>query len=101
MIRRSISAVGPLFHSIDRTLIVILLLSLLSVLFMINQFPRVWIDTSWTAVPAYHLAYDGSLSNPMRPYDGLDEHILAPQIGGESSSPACIPFLDSACFRPE
>jgi 4-amino-4-deoxy-L-arabinose transferase-like glycosyltransferase len=65
----------------SRLLIIILIAYLFCSFFMVTKFPRVWIDTSWTVIPAYTLAREGELSNPtLRGGGGSAQHILAPGV---------------------
>jgi len=53
---------------------------LTSTIFMLDRFPKVWIDTAWSAIAPYTLVNEGMLANPMSPQAGLDQHILVPYV---------------------
>lgn len=52
-----------------------------SSLFMINKYPRVWVDEPWESITAYTLEHEGRLCNPvLTGRDGYGEHFLEPRL---------------------
>ena len=62
-------------------LAIILAVYLLLSFFMITKFPKVWVDTSWTAITPYTLAKEGKLANSIvTGTDHSENHVLGPGI---------------------
>ncbi len=50
-------------------------------MFMIDRYPRVWVDEPWESITAYTLEHDGRLYNPaLTGRDGYGEHFLEPRL---------------------
>jgi Dolichyl-phosphate-mannose-protein mannosyltransferase len=65
----------------NRFFVAILAIYLCSSLFMINKYPRVWVDEPWESITAYTLEHDGRLFNPtLEGRDGYGQHFLEPRI---------------------
>jgi hypothetical protein len=65
----------------NKYLIIILASYLFLSFFMITKFPKVWMDTSWSAITPYNLAKNGKLANPIiTGFDHREDHVLAPTI---------------------
>ncbi len=65
----------------NRLFILVVVLYLGSTLFMINKYPRVWVDEPWESITAYTLEHDGRLFNPtLEGRDGYGQHFLEPRM---------------------
>lgn len=61
--------------------LIVLVLYFCSTLFMIDRYPRVWVDEPWESITAYTLEHDGRLYNPaLTGRDGYGEHFLEPRL---------------------
>jgi hypothetical protein len=69
------------FFNKNHSLIFLLGLYLTSSLFMIDKYPRVWVDEPWESITAYTLEHEGRLYNPvLAGRDGYGEHFLEPRL---------------------
>ena len=54
---------------------------LLCATFMLDKYPRVWVDEPWESVTAYTLVTHGALYNPaLENWDGFDKVLLQPRL---------------------
>ncbi len=54
---------------------------LLCATFMLDKYPRVWVDEPWESVTAYTLATHGAMYNPaLENWDGFDRVLLQPRL---------------------